>query len=137
MNDFTVKSIGRIRSDENGFSVKLEKEYIPALAGLEGFSHIQLLYWFDKCDGEASRVKLTESKPYVNGPDIIGTFATRSPERPNPIVGCDFLFSSQNTVECCNKAFFEALFLQRGRLATLPFHELVIAVPAPRCIFGV
>lgn len=85
MNDFTVKSIGRIRSDENGFSVKLEKEYIPALAGLEGFSHIQLLYWFDKCDGEASRVKLTESKPYVNGPDIIGTFATRSPERPNPI----------------------------------------------------
>ena len=27
----------------------------------------------------------THHKPYVNGPDEMGVFATRSPERPNPI----------------------------------------------------
>ncbi len=85
MDSFTVKEIGRICADENGFSVKLGGKYITALKGLDGFKYIQLLYWFDRCDNEFSRGKLVENKPYKNGPDIIGTFATRSPERPNPI----------------------------------------------------
>lgn len=85
MNNFTVKAIGQICSDEHGFCVKLEKEYISALTGLEGFSYIQLIYWFDQCDNKVSRSKLTENKPYVKGPATLGTFATRSPERPNPI----------------------------------------------------
>jgi tRNA (Thr-GGU) A37 N-methylase len=28
---------------------------------------------------------LSEAKPYTKGPDTLGTFATRSPQRPNPI----------------------------------------------------
>lgn len=88
MSDFTVKQIGRICSDENGFSVKLQKEYIPALTGLDGFSHIQLICWFDKCDNETSRGTLTENAPYKNAPEKLGTFATRSPQRPNPIALC-------------------------------------------------
>ncbi|NMP38570.1 MAG: SAM-dependent methyltransferase [Clostridiales bacterium] len=85
MNSFKVFEIGRICADESGFSVKLAEEYIPALSGLEGFEYIQLLYWFDRCDNAISRAKLVESKPYTNGPEVVGTFATRSPERPNPI----------------------------------------------------
>lgn len=85
MSSFTVKSIGHISSGENGFSIRLEEKYIPAMRGLDGFSCIQVLWWFDGCDNEASRSKLTESKPYKKAPDTLGTFATRSPERPNPI----------------------------------------------------
>ncbi len=28
---------------------------------------------------------MSEAKPYTKGPDTLGTFATRSPQRPNPI----------------------------------------------------
>lgn len=85
MSDFTVKSIGQICSDENGAFIRLDKEYIPAMQGLEGFEYIQVLWWFSGCDNPESRSKLTETKPYKKGPELIGTFATRSPERPNPI----------------------------------------------------
>ena len=85
MKSYILTPIGTVHTNENGFYIQLEKEYIPSLSGLEGFSYIQLLYWFDKCDTPNSRTKLTENKPYTNGPDILGTFATRSPERPNPI----------------------------------------------------
>lgn len=46
---------------------------------------MQVLWWFDQCDNDSSRNNLVEEKPYKNGPDVLGTFATRSPERPNPI----------------------------------------------------
>lgn len=79
------KPIGKICSDENGFRIVLEKEYIPGLMNLSGFSHMNVLWWFDRCDYAASRKKLTVQKPYMDGPDYLGTFATRSPERPNPL----------------------------------------------------
>lgn len=85
MSNFTLKSIGHVCSDENGYCIKLDKEYIPALKGLEGFSYIQLLCWFDRCEGTSSRNKLSEHAPYKGAPETLGTFATRSPERPNRI----------------------------------------------------
>ena len=36
-------------------------------------------------DNQRDRNVLVEKKPYKNGPDEIGVFALRSPERPNPI----------------------------------------------------
>ena len=83
--DFTVKQIGKVRSGEDGCSIELEPDYIPALAGLEGFGYIQVIWWFDGCDNPACRGTLTEANPYVKGPETLGVFATRSPERPNPI----------------------------------------------------
>ena len=53
------------------------------------------------------------------------------------IVCDDFLFPSQNAVERCNKAFFDALFLQRGCLALLSFLKLVVAVPTPGHVLGI
>ena len=82
---YTVEPIGFIRAGEDGFAVELKDEYRPALTGLEGFGYVQVLWWFHGCDNAASRSKLLEHKPYVNGPELVGTFATRSPERPNPI----------------------------------------------------
>jgi len=77
--------IGRIESDNGEFKVLLQKKYAEALTGLEGFSHVQVLWWFDGCDNEADRSVLVNEKPYTKGPDQMGTFATRSPQRPNPI----------------------------------------------------
>lgn len=84
-NQFIVKQIGVIRADENGFRIELLPVYQKALIGLEGFSNINVLWWFSGCDNAANRAVLSETKPYTKGPDVLGTFATRSPQRPNPI----------------------------------------------------
>lgn len=84
-NSFTVKQIGVICADDNGFRLELAPLYKEALNGLEGFSYINILWWFSDCDNEADRSVLSEAKPYIKGPAILGAFATRSPQRPNPI----------------------------------------------------
>ncbi len=85
MDEFSVKQIGVVRVDETGFYVKLRPEFIPALEGLDGYAYLQMLWWFDGCDNARSRAQLTELKPYKKGPEVLGVFATRSPQRPNPI----------------------------------------------------
>lgn len=81
----TLTPIGTIVNQDGEVTLALDKRYAPALDGLEDFSHIQVLWWFDGCDNEADRATRTEQKPYTHGPDTLGTFATRSPRRPNPI----------------------------------------------------
>lgn len=60
-------------------TILLNEAYIPALKDLDGFSHIVLLYVFD-------RVKpfQLEVKPFMDS-ESRGLFATRAPSRPNPI----------------------------------------------------
>ena len=82
---YTVHPIGVFQSDGDGASIILHPEYAPALAGLESFSHIQCLWWFSHCDTRDARKVLQEEAPYQGAPQWIGTFATRSPQRPNPI----------------------------------------------------
>lgn len=65
--------------------IVLAKTYAPALTGLDDFSHIQVLWWFYRFDNSEGRNTLTTVKPYRHAPVILGTFAARSPMRPNPI----------------------------------------------------
>ena len=85
MTQMKLTPIGRIEQGEDGAAVVLDKKYAPALAGLQGFPHVQVIWWFDGCDNEDDRNVLVNDKPYTNGPAALGTFATRSPQRPNPI----------------------------------------------------
>lgn len=85
MNEIKVFSIGKIVNEEENVCVKLAPEYAEGLKGLEGYSHVQILWWADGCDNETDRKTLVEKKPYKNGLDELGVFALRSPERPNPI----------------------------------------------------
>lgn len=85
MNDIRFHPIGRIESDGGGLRIKLDPPYGKGLRGLAGYGHVQVLWWADGCDTETARATLVETKPYVKGPDEIGVFALRSPERPNPI----------------------------------------------------
>lgn len=84
-NNFTVKQIGIVCADDNGFRLELFPEYKEASTGLDGFSYINVFWWFFGCDTQSGRSILSENKPYTKGPDRLGVFATRSPQRPNPI----------------------------------------------------
>ena len=85
MNTMTVNPVGVVRAGEDGFRLELDPTYASALEGLEDFSHVQVLWWFSGCDTEADRSILAEDSPYRMGPQRLGTFATRSPRRPNPL----------------------------------------------------
>ncbi len=60
-------------------AIFLRKEFQKALKGLENFSHIYLLYHFDK----ARSMKL-QVKPFLSE-EMLGIFAVRAPNRPNSI----------------------------------------------------
>lgn len=83
--EFSLHAIGKISTNRGQPCLRIDCAYRGALQGLEGFSHIQVLWWFDGCDTAAERAKTGETKPYVHGPDRVGVFATRSPSRPNPL----------------------------------------------------
>lgn len=59
--------------------VELDPRYAPALLGIEKCSHVWLLYWMH----EARRDLLVQVPGHLGEPR--GTFALRSPVRPNPI----------------------------------------------------
>ena len=85
MEQLRLRPIGKVVNKDGECSLALDIKYAPALEGLEDFSHVQVLWWFDGCDNDASRSVLSNRKPYTHGPETLGTFATRSPQRPNPI----------------------------------------------------
>jgi len=94
---FRVQSIGVVHrpgEDEsmgNSFldpwkesTIEIFPKWEPALEGIEGFSNLVVIFYLDK----VSRLR-SPGKPRpvegVDGLKPIGTFATRSPRRPNPI----------------------------------------------------
>lgn len=83
--EFEVKQVGTLHTKKEKFFIELLPEYIPLLQGFKGFGYMQVLWWFHQCDNEKARSKQTVDRPYVRGPDTLGIYATRSPERPNPI----------------------------------------------------
>jgi len=60
-------------------TVEIFPEYVEGLKGIEGFSHILLIYLF-----HLSRGWTLKLKPYMDN-QLRGVFATRAPARPNPI----------------------------------------------------
>jgi tRNA-Thr(GGU) m(6)t(6)A37 methyltransferase TsaA len=94
MDSITLKPIGVIHSpftdpksmpiqpiSENSAAgtVEVFPEFAPGLKDLEGFSHIVLLYHFHR-----SRTYSLSVIPYLDT-EPRGLFATRAPNRPNPI----------------------------------------------------
>ena len=50
MTTYKVNSIGTICNNEKGAFIQLEAPYILALRALDGFSHINVLWWFSDFD---------------------------------------------------------------------------------------
>ena len=85
MNEIKVFPIGKIENENDETKIFLNPAYRAGLKGLGEYSHAQVLWWMDGCDNDKDRGTLVEKKPYAKGPEEIGVFALRSPERPNPI----------------------------------------------------
>ncbi len=92
MNTITLKPIGIIHSPyhkkedipiqgvfkpEGVGTVEVFEEYAEGLTDLEGFSHIQIVYFFHK-----SKDYSLLAKPFLED-KLHGIFAIRSPHRPN------------------------------------------------------
>lgn len=60
--------------------VEVFAPWAEALMGVEGYDHLDLLYWLDR-----ARRDLVVQNPKNDGTQYFGTFALRSPQRPNPI----------------------------------------------------
>jgi tRNA (Thr-GGU) A37 N-methylase len=84
--EIRLNEIGKAYSENGMFYIELDKKYRPGLTNLEGFSHLQIIWWGNlSVDDERSQMLVNE-KPYKNGPYEIGVFATRSEYRPNPVL---------------------------------------------------
>ncbi len=96
----TMRVIARVRSDfdekfgiprQSGLVDALRAQVVfeppfrneNALRGIEGFSHLWLLWEFSECSGHAWSP--TVRPPRLGGNTRMGVFATRAPYRPNPI----------------------------------------------------
>jgi tRNA-Thr(GGU) m(6)t(6)A37 methyltransferase TsaA len=75
--DPTQTPIQPFRSDAEGL-VELQPQYVAGLSGLEGFSHVLLLYVFHRAAPGFS----LEVTPFLDS-EAKGLFATRYPRRPN------------------------------------------------------
>jgi len=98
---FTMRPIGHVQKTEDRTLIVLDKKYQPGLLGLEGFSHIQVFWWFDKNDTPEGRAVL-QVHPRGNPQNpLTGVFATRSPRRPNLIALslCKIVSVKDNVVE--------------------------------------
>lgn len=82
---FTVLSIGHVEAEEGGLALVIAEPYRKALTELDGFSHVNVLWWCHLLDDPMFREMTITERPYRDGPAWIGVFATRSPARPNPI----------------------------------------------------
>lgn len=59
--------------------IEIFDPWVPALQGIEAYDSVEVLYWLDK-----ARRDLVVQNP-AHSDTIFGTFALRSPVRPNPI----------------------------------------------------
>jgi len=63
----------------------IDKQWEPLLDGVEGFSHILVLYWPHLIDPSRRTLKKVHPMGRKDLPEQ-GIFATRSPARPNPVL---------------------------------------------------
>ena len=82
---YTIYPVGIMhrRGDDNW--IEIFTQYQDAMLGLEGFSHIYVLYWFHENDTIEKRAILRvhpRKDPYN---PLTGVFGTHSPARPNLI----------------------------------------------------
>jgi tRNA (adenine37-N6)-methyltransferase len=68
-----------VRSD-----IFVEEEYVPALDGLAGFSHIIVLFWLHQVTSEDRATRRARPTMKAAIPEL-GIFAWHSSRRPNPI----------------------------------------------------
>jgi tRNA-Thr(GGU) m(6)t(6)A37 methyltransferase TsaA len=92
--NFKFKQIGLIKTpytsnapyqplddDKGEFRIIVDSEYARGLLHLDDFNYIYVIYYIDRMKKETS---MMVNPPWTNGTRV-GLFASRAPNRPNPI----------------------------------------------------
>jgi len=98
---FQIFPIGIVKKQNEKVWIELFEAFLDGLSGLEGFSHIYVLYWFHENDTPHKRKTLqVHSRGDKNNP-LTGVFGTHSPLRPNLIALtlCKIVSISGNRIE--------------------------------------
>lgn len=84
--EFKLIAIGRISVVEGEYSLVLSEEFIPGLQHIEGFSHLVVVWWAHLTDEPEIRKRIIARNLFRHAPAEVGVFASRTPERPNPVM---------------------------------------------------
>lgn len=98
---FTVYPIGHVQRMKERIVIVLDKKYQGGLVGLEQWSHVQVIWWFDKNDTPPKRSVLQVHPRGDKNNPLTGVFACRAPVRPNLIAltVCKIVSVKENMVE--------------------------------------
>lgn len=87
-NYFKIYPLGRVIQTGSKTWVEIDPAFAPALLGIEDFSHLVILYWFDRNDTTEKRRILQVHPRSDPAKPLRGVFATHAPVRPNLIATC-------------------------------------------------
>ncbi len=86
--DYTIYPVGMVHRQNGDCWIEIYAAYQDAMLGLEGFSHIEVLYWLHENDTPDKRAILQVHPRRNQANPLTGVFATHSPVRPNVIGLC-------------------------------------------------
>ncbi len=97
---FLLNPIGKVKKTDQQTTIVLEKKFQPGLLGLDQWSHVWVMWWFDKNDSPKKRAILQVHPRGNRENPLTGVFATRSPFRPNLIAMtlCKIISVDENVV---------------------------------------
>ena len=98
---FYLDPVGIVRKSDESVWIEIRGEFTDGLLGLDGFSHIFVLYWFHQNDTPQKRQTLQVHPRKDPSNPLTGVFATHSPQRPN-LIGltvCRILSIGNNKIE--------------------------------------
>jgi tRNA-Thr(GGU) m(6)t(6)A37 methyltransferase TsaA len=97
---YRIFPVGVLSKKGDAPAIHIFPEYHDALLGLEGFSHINVFYWFHRNDSEEKRRILQVHPRGEASNPVTGVFATHAPVRPNLIAFslCRILSIEENTI---------------------------------------
>jgi len=88
-----INPIGYVKTEAAGDEVKnklnvsqiiLNKDLVPALDGITGFSHVYVIFWMSQIPENKRLILKVHPRGRIDMP-LLGAFATRTNLRPNPI----------------------------------------------------
>ena len=82
---FSIFPIGVVTRQDEKIWIEILDDYTDGLLGLDGFSHINVLFWFHENDNPEKRGILQVHPRREKQNPLTGVFATHSPARPNLI----------------------------------------------------
>jgi tRNA (adenine37-N6)-methyltransferase len=82
---FKMFPVGRVEKQGQTVRLRIYDEYVDGLLGLDGWSHVNVFYWFDKNDTPQQRRVLQVHPRGDQQNPLTGVFACRAPVRPNLI----------------------------------------------------